>query len=385
MVTEISIENYKSIPKLQMSLGRINVLIGANGSGKSNILEAIALASAAANNKLDNEFLATRGIRVSEDPRHMRSAFSQEDVEKDIPIWLQDEKGILSAFVLYTTEDSYASWKNRNADYVEASEEVEARFQRAKELAEAVRHLDAGLPQHEEEAMRFTEQFRRRAAGPPELRRFLIYSPEYTALRTFAEEGQIQPLGIRGEGLFKLLRVMSAHSGLIEQVKEKLELIDWFEDFEAPGSPDGERRLRIRDRYLSQDLATFSQRSANEGFLFLLFYFCLFLSPDTPPFFAVDNVDASLNPKLCQRLVTELAALAPQHDKQAILTTHNPAILDGLNLHDDSQRLFVVSRSHDGHTRVKRVLAPEASNGQAPTRLSEAFLRGYLGGLPKGF
>ena len=42
----------------------------------NHILEAIALASAAAQNKLDNEFLISRGIRVTE-TRFMRSAFRE--------------------------------------------------------------------------------------------------------------------------------------------------------------------------------------------------------------------------------------------------------------------------------------------------------------------
>ena len=58
MIKEIRVENYKSIQELQLNLGRATILIGENGSGKSNILEAIALSSAAANHKLDNEFLA---------------------------------------------------------------------------------------------------------------------------------------------------------------------------------------------------------------------------------------------------------------------------------------------------------------------------------------
>ena len=57
MIRKVRVNNYKSIPGLALDLGRVTVLIGANGSGKSNILEAIALASAAAQNKLDNEFL----------------------------------------------------------------------------------------------------------------------------------------------------------------------------------------------------------------------------------------------------------------------------------------------------------------------------------------
>src|SRR6266478_7762903 len=82
MIRKVRVENYKSIPDLTLDLGRVTVLIGANGSGKSNILEAIALASAAAQRKLDNEFLISRGIRVTE-TRFMRSAFDNPPTSFD--------------------------------------------------------------------------------------------------------------------------------------------------------------------------------------------------------------------------------------------------------------------------------------------------------------
>ena len=46
MIKEIQITNYKSIVDLTLELGRFNVIIGTNGCGKSNILEAITVASA---------------------------------------------------------------------------------------------------------------------------------------------------------------------------------------------------------------------------------------------------------------------------------------------------------------------------------------------------
>jgi AAA15 family ATPase/GTPase len=88
MIGEVRIQNYKSIQKLKLELGRVTVLIGENGCGKSNILEAIALASAAANDKLDNNFPAARGIRVTE-TRFMRSACEKENLAKDISIELR--------------------------------------------------------------------------------------------------------------------------------------------------------------------------------------------------------------------------------------------------------------------------------------------------------
>ena len=111
------------------------------------------------------------------------------------------------------------------------------------------------------------------------------------------------------------------------------------------------------------------------------------MSKDTPSIFAVDNIDASLNPRLCTRLIKDIAILTEKFDKQVFLTTHNPAILDGIDLNDENQKLFVVSRNRKGHTIVKTIDAsnkPKSSTAE-DLKLSEAMLRGYLGGLPKGF
>ena len=144
-------------------------------------------------------------------------------------------------------------------------------------------------------------------------------------------------------------------------------------------------QLQIRDHYLAPDRAIFDQRSANEGFLYLLFYLTLFISWRTPNFFAIDNIDTALNPKLCSELMRHLCRLASKYGKQAIITTHNPAILDGINLHDDEVRLFTVQRSSEGRTAVRRVNAPVTQPGEIPVKLSEAFMRGLIGGLPDHF
>ena len=217
------------------------------------------------------------------------------------------------------------------------------------------------------------------------IRHFLIYSPENSSLRVFDEEGQIQPLGIKGQGLLKLLKILNNDSNKINEIKQRLDLIDWFDDFKLSIDSELERNVQIKDRYLDKELPYFNQRSSNEGFLFLMFYFALFVSDDTPKFFAIDNIENALNPKLCTRLIQELVELAKKYDKQVIFTTHNPAILDGLDLHDDEQRLFVIYRNIDGHTKAKRVYAPEPLDDDDPVPLSEAFMNGYIGGLPNNF
>ena len=91
MITKISIENYKSITKLDFSPGRFNILIGENGGGKSNLLEAISFGVAASLDKLDNEFLGLRGIRVTE-PQFVMSSFENNPPKEIVISFLTDRK-----------------------------------------------------------------------------------------------------------------------------------------------------------------------------------------------------------------------------------------------------------------------------------------------------
>ena len=219
LVREVSIENYKSIQKLTLELGRVNVLIGANGSGKSNLLEAIVYGSSGARKKLDNEYLVPRGIRVT-DPRFMRSAFPGTEAPGPIVV---------------------------------------------------------AFTQHGEPPLRLVVDADRRALvrhGPP--------------------SWESDPIGV----------IEAAVHALLDKEFKRIE-------------------------------GTVPSQTA--------------------------------------------------HDKQVIFTTHNPAVLDGLDLGDDEQRLFVTERGKDGATRVRRVAAPKPLDGEPQVSLSEAFVRGYLGGLPKNF
>ena len=422
MLTSVKITNYKSIETVKLGLSRINVLIGENGAGKSNILEAIAIAGAASAGKLDNEFLSSRGIRVT-DPRLMRQAFSGEMAETPIEVEFMDTEKEVYLYRLNNDNAPYSQWQCS----FESSEHHPISFPRlVKEMSENGKIKKS----HEKETIALLEaifslkerkkinNFEKKAFSLPEssieleferdspfvaflkkhghkiarisehLSNFIIYSPENTSLRLFEREGQIEPLGINGEGLFKLLNVMleGGREKSIEDIRTGLKLFGWFEDFEVvkplPPKPGG---IQVKDRFVGAAHRILDQKSVNEGFLFLLFYGALFSSELTPRFFAIDNIDASLNPKLCQRLMTHLTKLAKENGKQVILTTHNPAVLDGLNLDDDDQRLFVVSRGGAGQTRVRKVEKKALAEGAPDIRLSEAFLRGSLGGLPKGF
>ncbi|MBS1685805.1 MAG: AAA family ATPase [Bacteroidetes bacterium] len=421
MVKSVEVKNFKSISELNLDLGRINIFIGENGSGKSNILEAVGFCAAASANKLDKEFLSSRGIRVSE-PRLMRNAQSVENLSEDIFVAVQisTNNNLSSTFrfphSLSNSNEEFSQWKDDSKettkqltgfllDYLfkNLSEEenelalskVIATFSFDDNFVNKVRDLKAQMIKegmYEPDKLKIITSSVAEAisksstespkSGKSSYYHYKIFAPENTFLRKFEVEEAGDPLGIRGEGLFRLLRYFqnSEDQSYLNTIKETLFALDWFKDFKVQNSLyEGDRKLQILDRFIDTDISI-TQQSANEGFLFILFYVSLFISKDTPQFFAIDNLDASFNPKLCKHITQTLVKLAKDNDKQALFTTHNPFILDGLDLTDDEQRLFVVYRGKKGNTIAKRI-----TPGKIDMPLSEQWMNGFLGGLPKNF
>lgn len=216
--------------------------------------------------------------------------------------------------------------------------------------------------------------------------RFLTYSLDEYELRSYTQPGETA-LGIHGRGLFSFLKEMASRDNGIElltEIREGLKLLDWFDDMSVPQDQlSTENNVFIRDRFIDDTMSAFDQRSTNEGFLYLLFYLTLVVSDETPMFFAIDNIDSSFNPKLCREVIRMLVMLAKKHNKQIIATTHNPAVLDGLDLQDEEQKLMVVQRSIDGYTKVRTIKPSEVI--QSELSLSQLWLRGFIGGLPNNF
>lgn len=346
MIKEIAIKNFKSIVDLKLPLGRFNLFIGANGSGKSNILEAIAFGAAASSDKLDFEYFANRGIRVVE-PRFMLPAFEDAKSERIVVSVLNGQNKPLQFDIQYNKNAKPSRWENLNT------------------------YID-------EKGFRITP-------SNSEMNQFLIYSLEESKLRKADDSNRTFPLGLHGEGLFAYLKQVAQRPDSVEifnEIKENLKVLDWFDDMQVPSEQlSNEFNLKLKDSYLADTINTFDQRSTNEGFLYLLFYLTLIISDETPTFFAIENIDTAFNPKLCREVTKRLIELARKHDKQIIATTHNASVLDGMNLNEDDVYLHVVRRSIDGYTKTNRVVLKQ----ELGMPLSEAWQKGFLGGLPDNF
>lgn len=400
MINTIHIKRFKSIMDLSLDLGRFNVIIGENGCGKTNVLEAISFAAAANQEQLSNDYIGGRIRFSSSDLLYPAFITNNDGTEKIIELSIH-EKGKISSEILCVFSEEKGRWfsladlqeKFKMAQFLKKAITIPDVEQ---SLADLLSTNDSSIEKFKDDIdnLRFEEIKKGLSLAyqplidatfkKEDLNNFQLYCPEESSLRRFDSEAQITPLGQKGEGLFRYLKELSLKKDVsfFDRLNKSLHNIDWYLGFKFPDdSFSNEFRVEIADKYINDSLHFFDQRSTNEGFLYLLFYYTLFYSKQTPSFFAIDNIESSLNPKLTTKLVSDLVRISKDNGKQVILTTHCPFVLDALDLWDDEIRLFVAKRNMDGYTQLKRI---EDKKGRT-IKLSEVWMKGMIGALPENF
>lgn len=390
MITKLTVESFKTLEKVEIELGLVNVFVGANGSGKSNLLEALGVLSAAADGKVDDQVLLQRGVRPGV-PELYKSAF-QEKLPQHIYFAAQNQRASYEVSLLNPL-DATRPWRFKTELLTQDHEKLTSRSPRLRDNPNTERGL-AALTVDElrpsSPARRLIEQ----------MQEFVIYSPTTPVLRgTDPESAPRLPVGLHGGRLpeaiheFLVSKAKNPHAGRVS--REALSLIDWARKYgsatavEVPLSPAAgasPRVIRFVDRYMREGRNVLSGYDASEGALYILFLAILAAHKDSPHLFAIDNADHGLNPRLAKSLFKHFCGwiLEAPKKRQVLVTTHNPQVLDGLPLRDNRVRLFTVARTDAGRSVVRRVeitdkLVAMADKGWTLSRL---WVMGHLGGVP---
>jgi predicted ATPase len=390
LIERIEIHAFKSIQEATLELGAFNVFVGANGSGKSNILEAIGVLGAAASGRVNDESLWHRGVRPGL-PDLYKTSF--RGYKRRNAIRFGAYNGTSSYEVdLNNPSDQSTAWAYKNEKWISAGKKIVGRSTASSEISA----LDTqhGLAALKAVEMAGTEGIRMLTT----LQNFSIYAPNTFKLRGIEPDMHGRsPVGLAGgrlaeasEELQRLARNDEAFEDVIEGI---LELIDWVDSFGArpasgvplsPSIPRPAQVLYFRDRYMAEGRNILSGFDASEGALYVLFAAILATHPDSPKLLAIDNFDATLNPRLLRSLSSKMVEWVLDRDRQLLMTCHNPLVLDGLPLQDERVRLFAVDRSYGGMTVIRRVVVDEALIAKAKQGwpLSRLWIMGHIGGVP---
>jgi len=233
MIRTIQIDGFKSIVSQSLELGRVNCFIGANGVGKSNILEAIGVLGAAAGGKVDDESLMRRGVRAGM-PRLYKTSFEVGRTPPQIVLGGSGHVGeMFRISLLNPLENPNPAWDFKTESLSDGVTEIVTRGVRTKKtnLVDS-----AGLS-----ALKVVELTTDNAAAQliQRLQNYAIYCPNTPTLRgTVADPQSRDPLGLSGgrlaEGFAEFRKnILEKNFDLRDSV---LELVDWVADVDTTDS-----------------------------------------------------------------------------------------------------------------------------------------------------
>jgi hypothetical protein len=390
MIREVKIRGFKSIPKLDIELGVVNCFIGANGVGKSNVLEAVGVLGAAAHGTVDDESLLRRGVRPGL-PRLFKSSFQDFRSLPHIGLEAIAQTGaIYRASLLNPLESPEPAWSFKTETLTDGTATIVTDGVRSRGNLNPKAGLAAvsmvTLPP-DSPATRLLLQ----------LQQFSIYCPNTPTLRGLVPDPQTrEPVGLAGGRLAEAVADLRKWSDEVQSdvLDDLLGLVDWAVDVTAsrsvqallsPSVSRSQEVLKFKDRFMASNRNELTAFDASEGVLYVLFTAALCLSARGPGLFAIDNLDQALNPRLVTALTSRLAGWLGNAStpRQLMFTAHNPAVLDGLDLDNDEVRLFAVDRDSNGHTVVRRlVMTPELKAMNSDFPLSRLWMMGHLGAVP---
>jgi predicted ATPase len=369
MLKQIHLANFKSFADERVDLAPLTLLVGANASGKSNLLDAIRFLQGIAIGMTLDEVLSERRSGGVLTWPGIRGGAQEIALTRRAPFAIE---------TAWRVPDPVQSTVNGHAEprgTAELSHRIECTAN-GRATLHAERLTSAALPGTLFEASQ-AEQGRISTSVMPNepdilvtstlpvdaslLRRFTAYGdPETDALRrrmhpavrdgavwlshemsgmTFLElnpaamrrpGSRSRPLGIEGENISgRLAEYCEDHAA-------RQGLVDWLRELCAPSIRDIDfietpELDEVTIVLVENDGRRISARSLSEGTLRFLGIFAALRAIDPGPIVLLEEIDTGLHPKGIHLLVQFLEQVVRARDIQVIATTHSPVVLQWLS------------------------------------------------------
>ena len=358
-IREISIEGYKSIAAIKkLNLRALNVLIGANGSGKSNFLGAVKLLRLAllSNSELP-DFVARSG--GAERLLHFGSKVTPEITfdarfDDDLADWRvqmrRDDNDRL--YCKFNPYDSVSG-----SGLIEALDKLPG-IEPLLALART-RAADIGRLYHFDDA----------GATSP--------------MKTTADLHDNRYLRAAGSNLAAFLFLLrEKHPAAYTQIRQSVRLAaPFFDDFALQPLELNEKKILLEWRHIGSD-TYFNASSLSDGSIRFIALATLLLQPESlrPSVILLDEPELGLHPYA----ITLLACLLKQasHSSQIIVATQSPLLLD----HFEPEDVLVAERAHGttqhGTTQLRRLASSKLAEWLEDYSLGQLWEKNELGGRP---
>jgi predicted ATPase len=357
----IAIKGFRSIASLEVSLRPINVLIGANGSGKSNFIEVFSLLHEIEEGRLLDYVRKAGG---AEQLLHFGSKVSKE-IEVQISIGRGKHQYSLA---LKPTEfdDLYRAREGHTSP-----DGVKLVDPRDDPLRPQPRIPD--ISKADDESYSFLRDY---------IGRWRLYHLNDTStLSPIRKTSQLRDNAfLRADGsnlaaFLYLLKEKSPQSySLIRRTVRRV--APFFDDFLLKPDPLNEETIRVAWKHKNSD-QYFAASALSDGSLRFIMLTTLLLQPEKllPSVILVDEPELGLHPYA----ITMLASLIKRASvkTQVILSTQSSLLLD----HFEPEDVLVAERLH-GATQLRRLESSQLESWLEDYSLGQLWEKNELGGRP---
>ncbi len=337
MILEFYIDNFKSLVDFRIQLTKFTCLIGLNGSGKSTFLQAIDFISQLAQGRL-NDWLEAREWQPTDLASQLKPSRTilfdvKFQVDGVIYVWegQVDLETLTCTKEIITNEMGDTLFKVTNGlycigDYSEKS--IEFKYQGSALSA----ILDSFLSEELKKIRRFFTS----------IKSLDLLSPQLMRKRARKSDDD---LGLGGEKLSAFLHNLSENDSteLIEKIQKQFS--PTFKSFETSAKPPGWKKLFVNEKFPESEPIRIEATHVSDGLLRLLAIFSQLMTSHTILLF--DEIEDGINPELVETLV-DLLVIA---NKQVIITTHSPMILNYIEDERAKESVILPYRNKRGATQ----------------------------------
>jgi len=366
-LSKISLEGYKSIRQCRdLALGPLNVLIGANGSGKSNLISLFPLLSAAMRGEFQL-FIGTHGAAHS--ILHFGPKVTPE-LAVSLEFDSESETNLYAARLVFAAPDNLVFGEETFRST--PKEGSSARF--AEAIARGANEsavVQPGLRENER-----LKLFARLVSGIWPYH--FIDTTLNADVRLSREPGDHRRLYSKGENLAPVLRMLrDHHPESYARILETLRLIaPFFGDFVLDPSPTSPGLVMLNWRARGSDYE-FGPHQLSDGTLRFIALATLLLQPVEflPGMIIIDEPELGLHPFAIKILASLLADAAER--TQVLVATQSSTLVDEVEPHE-----VIVANLEEGLTTLKRLDPERLADWLQDYTLSQVWESNLFGGKP---
>ncbi len=384
MSTEFSrlqVHGYRRLQDLDLPLGPLNVLIGANGVGKTSVLEVMSLLAASADGRLNDAVSAGGGISSLATNDRMEPMCLKLEMPMSGKSPIQYDLCLRSGGLGFDISSETLAQQRETA--------LKRPFKYIDSHGSEIRYFDVETnelirPTWEQKPFETSlSQVPKMFQDPEHFRRVLASSVLYHALDVAPRAPVRLPQPMRpasmpgkdGEDLVSCLYYLrEAQRDRFEAVEDALRVaFPTFERLDFPPVAAGTLAMAWKDRHYTQPMYA---HQLSEGTLRFLWLATLLQSPGLPTVTLIDEPEVSLHPEML-RLLTELMREAATRT-QLIVATHSDRFVRFLK----PAELIVCDLNEAGRTVVTRADELDLDEWMEDYSLDQLWSMGRLGGRP---